>query len=216
MKSEKTRLVFRYSFAGFLIFLQIFYTAWSIAVGDWRADYSLPLQLCDVAGIFAAIMLFNKNYLIFETTYFWGLGGSLQALLTPDIGPYSYPHYEFFNFFIGHCAILTAIMFMLVVEKYRPVPKSILRAVVITNIYMAITAIVNIATGGNYMFLCEKPGTSSIMDFLGPWPWYVLSLEVVGLVLMFICYMPFGVADFVRRHRKPRIYANFKGKGIGA
>ena len=59
------------------------------------------------------------------------------------------------------------------------------------NIYMVILIPIDILTKGNYMFLMEKPVDGSILDFLGPWPWYLASLEVVGLIMLFVCYLPF-------------------------
>ncbi len=33
------------------------------------------------------------------------------------------------------------------------------------------------------------------MDLLGPWPWYLLAVEGVALVICFILYLPFLVKD---------------------
>jgi hypothetical integral membrane protein (TIGR02206 family) len=49
---------------------------------------------------------------------------------------------------------------------------------------------VNSLVGSNYMFLMKKPENGSIMDFLGPHPWYILSLEAVAFVLCLIAYYP--------------------------
>ncbi|MGB2956822.1 MAG: hypothetical protein WBB64_12750 [Anaerolineales bacterium] len=41
-------------------------------------------------------MLIKKDQRIFEFTYFMGISGALQALFTPDIGMYGFPHFRFF------------------------------------------------------------------------------------------------------------------------
>lgn len=196
---------FKYYLAGFLLLNELCYQTWSIYTGIWSLDYSLPLQLCDAAAFLSAIMLISDSYTSFETVYFWGIGGSLQALLTPDLY-YPFPHFCFFSFFLGHGAIITAIFFMVIVKKYRPSLKSIFRVFIITNLYAAGVSVVNLATGGNYMFTCRKPAGISIMSFLGPWPWYILSLEAIALLIFFLSYLPFAVAG-----KKERQYTDTPG-----
>ncbi|HHV96252.1 MAG TPA: TIGR02206 family membrane protein [Clostridiaceae bacterium] len=191
LEIKNSSKIFRYTLALFLLLNEAVYTAWSVATGDWTVGYSLPLHLCDMAMFFSVIMLITKNYFLYEITYFWGLGGSLQALITPDLSPYSFPHFIYFNFFLAHSAVITAVLFMTFIEGFRPTKKSILKTIIFTNAYMAVITVINILTGGNYLFLCHKPNTTSIIDHLGPWPWYILGLEAVGIVTMFILYVPY-------------------------
>jgi uncharacterized membrane protein YwaF len=41
------------------------------------------------------------------------------------------------------------------------------------------------------------------MDFLGPWPWYVLSLAGLALVSSLIYYLPFLIGDLVAARSGP-------------
>ena len=202
-KSKNPKMLDRFGTGlGILLLLnEAFYLLWSAASGSWSLEYSLPLQLCDVATLLAGFMLLRSHYPTFEIVYFWGLGGSLQALLTPDLA-YPFPHVIFFNFFLGHGAILTAIFFTILVKGYRPTLKSIGRTFVFTNLYMVFVAIINVLTHGNYMFICSKPESASIIDWLGPWPWYIFSLEGVALVIFFLCYLPHGIRDWRRKKLK--------------
>ena len=50
-------------------------------------------------------------------------------------------------------------------------------------------AMVNWLIGSNYMYLCTKPGVDSPF-LVGDWPWYLLGLEVVALLLMAIASVP--------------------------
>lgn len=201
LKHNKVKLAFRYGLAVFLLCNESLYTFWSIRTGNWSAGYSLPLHVCDMAMIFSVILLVRKNYFIYEITYFWGFAGSLQALLTPDLYPYSFPHFVFFNFFLAHAGIMTTILIMTFEEGLRPTTKSIVKTILFTNAYMGLMAVVNIITHGNYLFLCHKPNSASIMDFLGPWPWYIPALEAVGIILILILYLPFFFADMISRHK---------------
>jgi len=48
----------------------------------------------------------------------------------------------------------------------------------------------------NYMFIAHKPDTPSLLDVLGPWPWYILSAEAVGLAVGLLLYLPFALRDW--------------------
>lgn len=188
----------RYGLAALLILQELSLNIFRAANGIWSVSTSLPLHLCGVAVVLSAVMLVNNNYKLYELNYFWGLGGAIQALLTPDIGIYSYPHFRFFQFFISHGLIILASLYLTFIAGYRPTIKSIRRVFIITNIYMVFIAGFNWLTQANYLFICHKPVDGSLIDFLGPWPWYILSLELVALISFFIYYAPFAIADRLR------------------
>jgi hypothetical integral membrane protein (TIGR02206 family) len=129
--------------------------------------------------------------------FFWGLGGAIQALLTPNIGDYGFPHYRFFQFFVSHGLLIFASLYMTFVTGMRPTHGSIWKVWGLTNAYMVLIAGFNWLTGGNYLFICHKPETGSIMDVMGPWPWYILVLEIVAIISFYIYYLPFALKDFI-------------------
>ena len=193
-KTEKSDKIIRYTLATLLILQEISLSVWRIYCGTWQMGTSLPLHLCGAAIVIGAIMLINKNFRLYELVYFWGLGGAIQALLQPDI-IYPVPHYRFFQFFVSHGLIVTASLYSTFSFEYRPQLKSVFRVFGITNLYLVFIAIFNYIFDGNYLFICHKPETASLIDFFGPWPWYVLVLEVVAFVSFFIYYLPFAVKD---------------------
>ena len=67
--------------------------------------------------------------------------------------------------------------------------------ITVTISTIVIIALFNWVVGANYLFICYKPVNGSIIDFLGPWPWYVLSLEGVGLFSFLIYYLPWLIRD---------------------
>jgi hypothetical integral membrane protein (TIGR02206 family) len=85
---------------------------------------------------------------------------------------------------------------MTLVEGYRPTWKSLGRVFLWTNIYMVAVFILNQVIGSNYLFIAHKPETPSLIDLLGPWPWYILALEAIGLVLCLLLYLPYAVRDW--------------------
>jgi len=195
-RNKKVFRIIKHSLVFLMLANELSYIVWSILTGDWSMEYSLPLQLCEVLTFLLAYMLISENYTAFELAYFITFGGALQAIATPDLY-YPFPHYRFFNFFLSHGLMFIAIFYMIIVNGYRPRFISIWKTMLGLNVYMIILIPVNILTHGNYMFLCDKPIDGSILDFLGPWPWYLASLEIAGLVLLMLCYLPFAVINII-------------------
>jgi hypothetical integral membrane protein (TIGR02206 family) len=56
---------------------------------------------------------------------------------------------------------------------------------------MVVVGGINAVLGSNYLFIAHKPDAQTLLDVLGPWPWYILSMEVIGLVVFVLLYLPF-------------------------
>ena len=193
---EKTRSRVRWTMAIILWVNEIGWHAWNYAVGRWTIQEMLPLHLCSVLVWTGAIMLMTKNYHIYEFMYLMGIGGAIQALATPDVGIYGYPHFRFFQTFISHGLIVTSAIYMTVVEGFRPTWKSLWRVFVWVNIYAGIVFLINSAIGSNYLFINRKPPTASLLDVLPDWPIYIIFLELIGLATIFLLYLPFALKDW--------------------
>ena len=153
---------------------------------------SLPLHLCGIAALLTAWMLWQKSYKVYEIAYFWGMGGSIPAILTPDIAA-GFPNPAFFYFFIGHGLTMLGVLHVTIVYGYQPRLRSVGKTVIASLILMMVVAPINLAMNTNYMYLCYKPAQATVMDYLGPWPWYILSLVVIGTVVFLVCYLPFAI-----------------------
>ncbi|WP_144477849.1 TIGR02206 family membrane protein [Cytobacillus oceanisediminis] len=185
-----------------LIASEVSLQIWLWWSGHWNYQYSLPLHLSSISLILSAILLLNKRYALFEFTYFVGVGSALQAMITPDISLYTFPHYRYIHFFVSHGGTVVANLFMIFVAGYRPTGKSIWKAFLWLNVYTLIIFVVNFLIEGNYMYISEKPVNPSIIDFLGPWPWYILSLEIIALITFVILYFPFWVARRMNQEKQ--------------
>lgn len=159
--------------------------------GTWTARSSIPLDLCDVALGIAAVACWRPGWSLgVELTYFWGLAGTLQAVVTPDLSA-GFPHLAFLEFVVGHVGIVIAALFLVVGLRRHPRPGAVWRVLAITVIYTAAVGVVDAATGADYMFLAHRPAHASLLSVLGPWPWYVLSAAGVGVVLLVALDLPF-------------------------
>lgn len=158
-------------------------------LGQLNWHDSLPLQLCNWVLIACIVTLFRPSQMASELAYFWGLTGTFQALLTPDLRS-GFPAWPFFQFFWGHGVIILAIAFLIAGRGFRPRPRSVPRMFVAINIYTVIAGSFNWLFDWNYGYLCHRPFKPSLIDHLGPWPWYILSMEAIALANFWLLDLP--------------------------
>jgi len=161
----------------------------------------LPMQLCDWGMVVVIVAMCTGNQRWFEVAYFWGIGGTLQAVLTPNLR-FGFPDWRFISFFTSHCGIIIGVVLLMLTRRYRPWPMSIVRVFLWSEFYFVVTFITDKLTGFNYGFLLHKPEAFSILSFLSDsWPLYLLQLHGVALLFFLGLYAPFAVVDLVRRNR---------------
>jgi hypothetical integral membrane protein (TIGR02206 family) len=202
--SDGTKSAIRWLLALTLLVNEIAWHYWNYIYGKWTLQTMLPLQLCSVLVWLGALMLMTKNYRIYEFMYFMGIAGAIQALATPGIGIYDFPHFVFFQYFISHGLIITSAIYMTVVEGFRPTWKSLVRVAIWMNIYVVIVYFINSAIGSNYLMINYKPNTPSLLDLLPDWPIYILYMELIGVISILLLYLPFAARDLRDRYSMNR------------
>jgi hypothetical integral membrane protein (TIGR02206 family) len=153
---------------------------------------ALPLQLCDITTLIAALALWFRRPLLVELTYFWGLAGSFQGLLTPDL-PQHFPSYPYVQYYVAHGGIVAAALLLVVGLRVHPRPFAVAWVGLLALMYAALLGLVDAATGANYMYLGSKPAAPTLLDLMGPWPWYLLGAAALGVLFLAILDAPFYV-----------------------
>lgn len=171
--------------------------AWPLSQFSWMGypktlDNILPFHLCDLAAITAGFALFTGHPLLKKLTYFWGLAATLQALLTPAIGM-GFPHAPFVMFFVHHFAVVIAALWFPVVDGWRPrrpLWRDPLHVYAWSVVYLCFAIAVNTALGTNFAFAAAPPPNPSLIDHLGPWPWYLLAMQPIALLFFLLLAAP--------------------------
>ncbi len=189
------RRTFRWGLLALIYLCEGSWQVWMLVTGQWTIQGMLPLWLCSVTSWSMPLLLIWRSRRYYEWAYFMGTIGAFMALLTPDLTIYGFPHYRFIEFLTLHGAIMVAIVYMTAVEGFRPTWKSLPRVFVITNLYWVFCAWVNSQIGSNYLYTPGKLPTPSLLDVLGPYPWYLLSMEALGIVLCLLMYLPWALKD---------------------
>lgn len=185
--------------------LGVFLLFWQVAsrVVQWRLGWltkedSLPFHLCDIAAFTGAFALLFRNPLLAELTWFWGLSGTLNGLVTPDLAD-DFPSYAFIGFFVLHGMVVVTAVYLVAGRGYIPRPGAVWRVFLWSQVYLVFAFLANWLADTNYGYLRGKPATPSLLDHMGDWPWYILGLEVLALVFYTVLYLPF--LPYNRRQR---------------
>src|SRR2546423_6893122 len=182
--------------------LLINYAAYVIVARNFGVDrwYKLmPLQLCDWAMIVIIVALWTGKRRWLEVAYFWGIGGTLQAIVTPNLR-FGFPDLRFISFFVAHCGIIIGIVFLMLIYGFRPRPISVVRTFLWTEFYFVVAFIVDLITGENYGFLMHKPEAASLLSFLSDSrPLYLLEFHALAFLFFSALYAPFAIVDLARK-----------------
>jgi hypothetical integral membrane protein (TIGR02206 family) len=180
----------RYSLATFLAVNEVIWYVYRIHSEGFRFPNALPLNLCDVMLWVTVVAAFTLKPLAFETAYYAGVAGMSQALLTPDLWAplVSYPT---IYFFLAHGISVATILTLAFAGLAAPRPGSWWKALGILNAYAAFVGLFDAIFKTNYMYLRQKPAGGSLLDFLGPWPFYLIGAELIATALFWLLWLPF-------------------------
>ena len=174
----------------------------TVAGGAWSAAADLQVDLCPVAALVAAAALWRPRPLLVELAYFWGCAGTIQGLLQPDLR-YHFPSYWYFEFYVTHSGVVLAALLLVVGLRLTPRPHAVRRVFAITVAFTCLAAIADVVTGGNYMYLRSKGPAGTLLDLMGPWPWYIGTGALLALLLLLLLDAPFRPVRAAQASRPP-------------
>ncbi|HEU5473934.1 MAG TPA: TIGR02206 family membrane protein [Actinophytocola sp.] len=164
---------------------------------EFGVDHGLPLQLSDLAAFVTAYALWTHRHWAFSLTYYWGLTLSTQALISPALRGADFPSLSYLAFWLIHLLVIWAALYLAVGRRMRPTWHGYRFTLVVTFSWVGFTMAFNAVAGTNYGFLNAKPGVPSVLDVLGPWPWYLVPLAALVTGIWALMTLP-GV---LRRQR---------------
>lgn len=187
--------------------------AWVVVASWWLSPArftwgnSLPLQLCDLAGLVAPIAIWTRNRAARALLYFWGIGLCTQGLVTPIAreGP---AHAAFWMAWINHGAIAMLAVYDLVVGRFRPGWRDLRLALITTTVYALCMFGLDAAFDWNYGYVGRsKPGAPTILDSLGAWPGRVVVIMALGAFAMTAILLPWLIWERLHRTGESRARA---------
>ncbi|KRF18328.1 YwaF family protein [Nocardioides sp. Soil796] len=187
---------FAFAIMGFTIPMQLV----DFMPSQFSFNTTLPLQLCDFAWIAAVLALLTHHRFFVALTYFWGLVLTTQGLLTPWLTA-DFPNPKYIGFWGMHMLIVWAAIYLVWGLGLKPAWRDYATTVATTLTWAVSVFTFNAITGTNYGFLNHKPSSGSVLDYLGPWPSYVVIEVVIVATVWALMTWPWVVAH--RRQNLP-------------
>jgi hypothetical integral membrane protein (TIGR02206 family) len=182
-------------FAAAIVCVTVPLHVYELTPGDWDLGSSVPIQLCDVAWVSAAVALWTRRWWAVSATYYLGLSIVTQGIVTPSLGQ-DFPDPRFFGFWGMHLLVAWAAFYLTWGSGLRPTWRSYWFTVALTGAWAAAAYCFNLIAGTNYGYLNRKPDSASALDYLGPWPWYVLAeIAIVFVGWLVVMTLPWLRAD---------------------
>lgn len=188
--SERARRAFRFALAALLTIGLCFALADALPLRGHEWLDILPLHFCDFAVLLAIVALWTKQRTVSEMLYFWGLSGTVIAMLTPDVDR-GFPDTRCISFFSLHGGVALSAAVMAFGLGVRPRPNAHWRAFALTNLYAAAIAVIDWLANENFLYLREKPSQPTMLDYMGSWPWYIAAADALALVIFRLLMVPF-------------------------
>lgn len=176
------------------IFCVLFRMFMEYKMGNFDVKISLPFHLCRIIAVILPIIVYFQNRYWLGVMYFWILTGTLIALLTPDLKE-NFPHWSYLMYFTLHLSLIMVILFEVFVFRITIRSIDYINAIRVTLGYALFTIMINLLIGSNYFYTLHKPESSSFLDYMGPWPWYIISGTTLMAVLFLLVWVPFLVFD---------------------
>ncbi|MDJ0754389.1 MAG: TIGR02206 family membrane protein [Ardenticatenaceae bacterium] len=159
-------------------------------IGEFTIQTDLPLDICNILALFLPVLLWQPNPLINEPLYYIILAGTIQGIFTPNLYE-GFPHFTFIKYWITHSGLIIVILYTTVVFGLFPTAAGIWRTAAVVLAYAGILYVINLSLNANYMYLRHKPPRQTLLDWLGQWPWYILTATGVMFMLFGLLYLPF-------------------------
>jgi hypothetical integral membrane protein (TIGR02206 family) len=156
----------------------------------------LPVEVCAALTFIGAYAHFKRSQLAYEIIFFWTFALTLHSLITPTPAD-GFPSVEYFRYFFSHGILILNAFYVFLVLKVPLSFRALLRSFLALQVLVILAALSDWSMAQNFMFLVHKPAFPTSMDGMGPWPYYIGTLE---LTTLFSFALWWGIAKWIRKN----------------
>lgn len=192
--SKKNQYSIANIFAFSLSIAIIIWTVLKIHIRGFDIKQDLPLHLCNFVALLLPVFTLSKKKIYFDIIFFWILAGTTQAVITPDLHN-GFPHFIFFKYWYVHAGLIIFVLYSTIVLQLKPILKSVFYSFIALQIYIILLFIINKILDTNYFYTNSKPDGPTALDYLGEWPYYILTVELIIIPYFLLIYLPFYLIE---------------------
>jgi hypothetical integral membrane protein (TIGR02206 family) len=171
-----------------MITVTLVYNVYYFSPSNFRVAESLPLQVCDLLGLVAALALSNRWRMARSILLLSAIPFVSQAVLTP-VGAQQIPSLRTWLYWTFHGFIFACFLFELLVERFRPNARDLAWVFATDVCYVVLIGCLNTLFDWNYGYLGNsKPDTATLINLLGPWPFRIISMLTLAMLFQTICF----------------------------
>lgn len=160
------------------------------STNNFDPKLDLPFFLCRFMALILPFVFYTRNRFLLGILYFWVTAGTINAIITPDLLE-GVGHREYNLYWIYHLMLIVTIIYGVFVYKFKINWSDYKNAVAATILFSVFSGIINFVLKANYNYLSAKPEVASLLDYLGPWPLYIIAVYGLMFFLFFLALLPY-------------------------
>ncbi len=158
-------------------------------VFEWFDLFSL--HICHIDLILLCICLIRPRKALFSFCFLIGIPAALSVALFPGSVHPAPGLPRAILFIMSHTLLVMGALYLLFVEKMKPTLKQYLWIAAAGNVALIIVYFINQLLDTNFLYVNYAPVGTVIakLDGIFGWPGYVIAIDVLALLLMFVMYV---------------------------
>ncbi|MFS0862181.1 TIGR02206 family membrane protein [Fredinandcohnia sp. 179-A 10B2 NHS] len=182
--------IIKWTLFSILVSSEVSHQIWLVATNQWEIG-DLPLHLCSISTFICIYLFLKPSKKAFYLVFFTGLLPPILSMVTPELF-HQFPHYRFLKYFLHHAAIAWSVIYFVVYEGYRVPKKAVWTAFFLLNLIAVPIFFINLLLNTNFFYLANPTESKTILSFFGSGFMYYINLEIAGLIVFYLTYLPMG------------------------
>lgn len=186
-------------FSYIFVVYNITYYTWYALTSYSGLRESLPLYSCRVCILLLALNFILRKKFFEDILMELGFLGCIVAFVYPMMDTFSFPHFTYLTFFIGHISLLLYSLLILKEGKYLINSRLLKRTIIFNSFICLISYLVNISVGANYNVMYKAPFFNAFFDKLPSLLYFVLAFLASNLVVVIMHYLLAVIDRIIKR-----------------